>query len=87
MGNKVGPKGQVVIEKAIRDALNVGCGWITLQQLAGDHVEIRFLPPEHGQSLRGRFAAYRGRGLVSEQKLREAAEESWTASWPEPARS
>jgi AbrB family looped-hinge helix DNA binding protein len=53
VGNKVGPKGQVVIEKAIRDALGVEPGAIAVQQVVDDHVEIRFLPPRHNRSLFG----------------------------------
>jgi AbrB family looped-hinge helix DNA binding protein len=53
MASRVGPKGQVVIEKAIRDRLGVRPGSVALQTLAGDRVEIRFLPPEHTESLYG----------------------------------
>jgi bifunctional DNA-binding transcriptional regulator/antitoxin component of YhaV-PrlF toxin-antitoxin module len=53
MTYSVGPKGQVVIAKEIRDQLGVKPGWIALQRLVGDRVEIYFLPPEHNQSLKG----------------------------------
>src|SRR3954447_12970281 len=53
LAHVVGPKGQVVIEKGIRDRLGVQPGWEALQVLAGDHVAIYFLPPEHDRSLRG----------------------------------
>lgn len=53
MANKVGPKGQVVIDKAIRDRLGVQCGWQTVQMVVDDHVELRFIPPWHNRSLRG----------------------------------
>ena len=43
----VGPKGQVVVEKEIRDRLGIAPGWRALQSLVGDHVETRFFPPEH----------------------------------------
>jgi bifunctional DNA-binding transcriptional regulator/antitoxin component of YhaV-PrlF toxin-antitoxin module len=49
----VGPKGQVVISKEIRDRLGVQPGWQALQVLADNHVRIYFLPPEHNRSLRG----------------------------------
>ena len=54
----VGAKGQVVIEKGIRDRLGVGAGWQTVQTLVDDHVEIRFVPPEHDRSLFGALAQY-----------------------------
>jgi AbrB family looped-hinge helix DNA binding protein len=49
----VGSKGQVVINKEIRDMLGVKAGWIAVQRLAGDHVELYLFPPEHGDSLKG----------------------------------
>jgi len=56
MANRVGPKGQVVIEKEIRDRLGVQPGWIALQRLVGDRVEITFAPAGHRRSLRGMLA-------------------------------
>jgi AbrB family looped-hinge helix DNA binding protein len=46
MANAVGEKGQLVIEKPIREALGVQAGSIAVQILRDDHVEIRFYPPE-----------------------------------------
>ena len=51
MANKVGTKGQVVIDKQIRDRLGIGPGWMALQRLVDDHVEIYFIEPEHNRSL------------------------------------
>lgn len=51
MNHKVGQKGQIVIEKRIRDKLGVKPGWQALQLLVGDHVEVYFVPPEHNRSL------------------------------------
>ena len=45
MGNKVGAKGNIVIEKEIRDQLGVQPGWETIQLLRDGHVEVHFLPP------------------------------------------
>ena len=53
MSHKVGPKGQVVIEKEIRDRLGVQPGWQAIQILVDHHVELHFIPPEHDRSLRG----------------------------------
>ncbi len=52
----VGQKGQIVIEKTIREALGLQPGYVAVQKLADDHVEIYFYPPEHRQSLRGMLA-------------------------------
>jgi bifunctional DNA-binding transcriptional regulator/antitoxin component of YhaV-PrlF toxin-antitoxin module len=54
----VGQKGQVVIAKEIRDRLGVEPGWVALQRLEGDHVEVFFIPPEHRKSLRGSLAEH-----------------------------
>ena len=58
MAHVVGTKGQVVIAKEIRDQLGVEPGWLALQRLVGDHVEVYFLPPEHRNSLKGSLAEY-----------------------------
>ena len=54
----VGTKGQVVIAKEIREQLGVKPGWVALQRLVGDRVEIYFLPPEHQENLKGSLAGY-----------------------------
>jgi bifunctional DNA-binding transcriptional regulator/antitoxin component of YhaV-PrlF toxin-antitoxin module len=53
MANVVGPKGQTVIEKEIRDRLGVEPGWKTVQLLVDNHVRVYFIPPEHRRSLFG----------------------------------
>lgn len=75
MGNKVGAKGQVVIEKEIRDALAITPGSIAVQRIVGDHVEIWFLPAEHNESVFGILAEHVTRA-VSDEELEAAIEES-----------
>ena len=58
MPHLVGPKGQVVIAKELRDRLGVQPGWLALQRLVEDHVEVYFLPPEHRKSLKGSLARH-----------------------------
>lgn len=58
MANRVGPKGQVVIEKELRDRLGVQPGWVALQRLVNDRVEIAFVPPAHNRSLLGALAGH-----------------------------
>lgn len=53
MEHVVGHKGQIVIEKGIRDRLGIGPGWRTVQRLVGNRVEVSFLPPRHRRSLLG----------------------------------
>ena len=43
MAHFVGPKGQIVIAKEIRERLGVAPGWLTIQRLVDDHVEVYFL--------------------------------------------
>ena len=76
MANMVGEKGQVVIEKPIRDALGIRPGFVAIQDLRADHVEIRFYPPEHDRSLRGVLAA-KIRRSVPAREWREAREGAW----------
>jgi AbrB family looped-hinge helix DNA binding protein len=56
--HKVGPKGQVVIAKEIRDELGIKPGWLALQRVVDGHVEVYFLPPEHDESLKGILAPH-----------------------------
>ena len=76
MPTTVGEKGQVVIEKPIREALGIEPGYVTLQTLVGDHVEIRFYPPEHNRSLKGILAGHLRR-TISEEEWPKAREEAW----------
>ncbi|MDP3064035.1 MAG: AbrB/MazE/SpoVT family DNA-binding domain-containing protein [Chloroflexota bacterium] len=58
MANVVGLKGQVVIAKEIRERLGVGPGWLALQRVVDDHVEVYFVPPAHKRSLKGSLAKH-----------------------------
>ena len=87
----VGPKGQVVVAKEIRDRLGIGPGWVAIQRLAGDHVEMHFLPPDHNESLKGSLAPYVRRESrpedwdgARERAWRNAAEERERE--PDPSR-
>lgn len=76
MASTVGEKGQVVIEKPIRDALGIEPGYIAVQAVVGSHVELRFYPPEHGRSLKGILANHVQRS-ISEEEWPKAKEEAW----------
>ena len=84
---KVGPKGQVVISKSIRERLGVEPGWLAHEVLVDDHVEIRFFPPEHMRSLRGLLKSETGM-TVPEEEWAEAKERAWheyvTERWSPP---
>ena len=86
MVNKVGAKGQVVIAKEIRDRLGVEPGWLALQRLVNDHVEVYFLPPEHNRSLKGSLAKYVKRGVKeTEEDWGTIKEEAWAKAIEEEA--
>ena len=51
MASTVGERGQVTIEKAIREELGVYGGDIAVQRLEGRRVVIEFLPAPHRRSL------------------------------------
>ncbi len=59
MTHKVGPKGQVVIPKELRDALGIAPGDAVTFWREGDHVAVR--PARSNRPLHGRYV---GRPLV-----------------------
>lgn len=77
MASVVGPKGQIVISKEIRDRLGVQPGWQAVQLLVDDHVEVHFVPPEHNRSLKGSLAAYSSVRIPDEEAFHQATEEAW----------
>lgn len=77
MEHRVGPTGQVVIAKEIRDRLQVQPGWLALQRLVDDHVEIYFVPPEHNRSLRGILAPHTTVRIAPGEEWDRAVEEAW----------
>lgn len=78
MSHIVGAKGQVVIEKEIRERLGVEAGWRALQLLAGDHVEIRFVPREHARSVAGCLSSYVKHSLPASETLKQTRAAAWS---------
>ncbi len=86
MATVVGPKGQIVIVKEIRDRLGVKPGWVTLQRLVDDHVEVHFVPPEHRESLKGSLAKYINRDTASiDENWSKVKEDAWANAVKEEA--
>ncbi len=77
MTSVVGQRGQIVIEKPLRDALGLQPGYIALQRLVDDHVEVYFYPPEHAESLRGMLSGQTERSVPPEH-WSEVREEAWS---------
>lgn len=77
MSHVVGTKGQVVIEKEIRDRLGIQPGWLTLQRVVDDHVEVYFAPPDHNRSLQGSLARHTQVTVAAGAAWDKARERAW----------
>ena len=80
MGNKVGPKGQVVISKPTRDKLGIRPGCEAIEQVVDDHVELYFVPPPHDRSLKGALAE------MIRRRPRAGLSEARVSAWSMAAR-
>lgn len=76
MGNRVGAKGQIVIDKEIRDQLGIQPGWLAIQRLVDGHLEVRFLPAAHNRSLAG-VLGKRTAVRVSSNEWEAAVDGAW----------
>ncbi len=87
MPTLVGQKGQVVIEKRIREKLGVKPKSLAIQTLVGDHIEMRFVSPAHKKSLAGSLRKFidpeilkiplKKRLELEEKAWEEAVKEEW----------
>src|ERR1043166_7648205 len=81
MTHKVGAKGQVVIEKEIRDKLGIKPGSSVLQFVVDGHVELHFIPPPHNRSLFGVLADYvKNAPPYDPETWHEVREQAWAAA-------
>jgi len=87
MASVVGTKGQIVISKAIRDQLGVEAGWLAVQTVVGDHVEIHFVPPEHRRSLKGSLAGHVKRKVAPGRAWDAARRRAWEKAAGEKGRN
>ncbi len=79
----VGPKGQVVIDSAIRRQLGIEPGWIATQRIVGDRVELTFSPPRHNKSARGMLQQH-ARPVSTESDWDEIRRQAWALSTQGP---
>ena len=80
MAAVVGTKGQVVIDKAIRDRLGISPGWRAYQTLEEGHVKISFRPPPHSRSLLGALRDHitpDGADRLTRMSWADMEEEGW----------
>lgn len=70
MPSRVGERGQVTIEKAIREQLGVYAGDQAVQRVEDGRVVIEFVPGPHRRSLAG---------ILRDRLTRRPADERWTS--------
>lgn len=81
MSSVVGTKGQITLEKGIRDALGIQPGWRAIQRQEGETVVLEFLPPKHRRSLAGMLAPYSSVRIPADENgeaYRQAVDEART---------
>jgi len=83
MASRVGERGQITIEKAIREELGISAGDETVQRVEDGRIVIEVVPGRHTRSFAGSLKAKVGRRPPDEswQALRRAAWET-----PDPDR-
>jgi AbrB family looped-hinge helix DNA binding protein len=81
MATVVGAKGQIVIEKAVREQLGIKPGWQALQLVVKNHLRIYFLPPEDEESLCGAARPFIRRYPTLDEDWDEAAAEDAAAEF------
>ena len=83
MTSRVGERGQITIEKAIRDELAIYAGDETVQRIEDGRIVIEVIPGRHRRSLAGLLQANVRRTPADEswETLRKAARET-----PDPDR-
>ena len=85
MSTLVGTKGQVTIEKDLRDALGIAPGWRAIQRLEGEQVVLEFVPPRHRRSLAGILKSKAKVVFPTSEALEAAVDRAWTDAAREAA--
>lgn len=77
MRNRVNDRGQITIERELREQLGVEPGMVAHQRIVDGHLEIVFLPPRHSESLYGALRhAFPHGAPVGQEEIEEAVIEA-----------
>lgn len=76
MSSKVGERGQITIDKSIRDSLGIKPKDVAVQEVVDGRVVIYFVPAPHRRSLRGILKSKPRRPMNSRRQIEEAVGEA-----------
>ena len=83
MGSRVGERGQITIEKAIREQLGVYAGDQAVQRVEDGRVVIEFIPAPHDRSLLGALRDKVRRWPEDEDDFAAIRESAWETPDPD----
>ena len=85
----IGTKGQIVIDKPLRERLGVGPGWQTQQSVEAGRLIVEFLPPVHRDLLAGCLQSHVRPGTppASAEDIDRLVEEAALEEWRAPSRT
>ena len=83
MSSRVGERGQITIEKAIREQLAIYAGDEAVQRVEDGRIVIEIVPGRHSRSLAGMLREHVGRWPTDEswEALRAAAWDTPDSAW------
>jgi AbrB family looped-hinge helix DNA binding protein len=76
MSSVVGSRGQITIDKAIRDRLGIKPKDVAVQEVVDGQVVVRFLPAPHRRDLYGILKSKPRRPMQTRRQIEEAVEEA-----------
>jgi AbrB family looped-hinge helix DNA binding protein len=76
MSSRVGERGQITIDKSIRDSLGIKPKDVAVQEVVDGRVVIYFVPAPHRRSLRGILKSKPRRPMNSRRQIEEAVGEA-----------
>lgn len=76
MASRVGERGQITIDKSIRDSLGIKPKDVAVQEVVDGRVVIYFVPAPHRRSLRGILRSKPRRPMNSRRQIEEAVGEA-----------